>query len=83
MNKIKVSHEAPLYILNEIQKFNDYDYCLPHLMDENKTYKKFFQDSKKRGRYIIMDNSLHELGKAYNESRLLHWVDKLVWFYSI
>tara|TARA_R110000803_G_scaffold38219_6_gene82524 strand:+ start:18 stop:812 length:795 start_codon:yes stop_codon:yes gene_type:complete len=77
MNKIKVSHEAPLYILNEIQKFNDYDYCLPHLMDENKTYKKFFQDSKKQGRYIIMDNSLHELGKAYTESRLLHWVDRI------
>ena len=32
---------------------------------------------KKQGRYIIMDNSLHELGKAYNHERLLHWITEL------
>ena len=26
---------------------------------------------KNQGRYIIMDNSLHELGEAYNNDRLL------------
>ena len=77
MNKIKVSHESPLYLLEELQEFNDYDYCLPHLMDESKTYKKFFQNCKKQGRYIIMDNSLHELGKAYNEDRLFYWINQL------
>jgi hypothetical protein len=34
-------------------------------------------ESKELGRYIVMDNSLHELGKAYNTDRLLHWVYEL------
>jgi hypothetical protein len=29
------------------------------------------------GRYIVMDNSLHELGEAYNTERLLHWVNEI------
>jgi hypothetical protein len=34
-------------------------------------------ESKELGRYIVMDNSLHELGKAYDTDRLLHWVYEL------
>jgi hypothetical protein len=29
------------------------------------------------GRYIVMDNSLHELGEAYNTERLLYWIDEI------
>jgi hypothetical protein len=29
------------------------------------------------GRYIVMDNSLHELGEAYNTKRLIHWIDEI------
>jgi hypothetical protein len=74
---IKVSHEVPLCLLEDSRKFNDYDYCLPHLLDEEPGYLEFFKQSKKEGRYIIMDNSLHELGKAYDASRLLHWIHEL------
>jgi len=74
---IKVSHEVPLCLLNKSKDFNDYDYCLPHLLDENKEYKNYFLKAKKEGRYIIMDNSLHELGKAYDTSRLLYWISVL------
>lgn len=74
---MKVSHEVPLCLLDESRAFNDYDYCLPHLLDEYPEYLQYFIDSKKYGRYIIMDNSLHELGEAYNTERLLHWVNFL------
>ena len=74
---MKVSHEVPRCLLLASQEFNDYDYCLPHLLDEDKEYKQYFLDAKKSGRYIIMDNSLHELGKAYNHDRLLHWINEL------
>ena len=57
---MKVSHEVPKCLLNNSREFNDYDYCLPHLLDEDKHYRDFFYESKKQGRYIIMDNSLHE-----------------------
>ena len=75
--KVKVSHEVPLQLLTESKQFNDYDYCLPHLLDQYKAYKDYFYQAKKEGRYIIMDNSLHELGEAYDTSRLLHWISEL------
>jgi len=76
-NMFKVSHELPINMLDKSFEINDYEYCLPHLLDQNKTYRKHFEDAKESGSYIIMDNSLHELGKAYAEDRLLHWINKL------
>ena len=75
--KVKISHEVPLQLLEESKQFNDYDYCLPHLLDQYPEYEAYFRRSKKEGRYIIMDNSLHELGEAYDTSRLLHWISEL------
>jgi len=77
MKKIKISHEVPFCLLTKSREFNDYDYCLPHLMDENEEYRVFFLNSKNIARYIIMDNSLHELGEAYDSDRLMYWVNKL------
>ena len=77
MKKIKISHEVPFCLLTKSREFNDYDYCLPHLMDENEEYRNFFYESKKMGRYIVMDNSLHELGEAYNSDRLMYWINEI------
>ncbi len=33
MKKVKISHEVPFCLLEKSREFNDYDYCLPHLMD--------------------------------------------------
>jgi hypothetical protein len=74
---IKISHETPLCLLEDSKHFNDYDYCLPHLLDEEKGYEEYFRQVKKEGRYIIMDNSLHELGEAYNNDRLMYWINEL------
>ena len=74
---IKVSHEVPICLLEHSLKFNDYQYCLPHLLDQNEQYREFFYRCKEEGHYIVMDNSLHELGHAYDESRLLHWINEL------
>ena len=72
-----ISHEVPFCLLEKSREFNDYDYCLPHLMDESEEYRNFFYESKKMGRYIVMDNSLHELGEAYNTERLMHWIKEI------
>lgn len=74
---IKVSHEVPLCLLEDSLKFNNYQYCLPHLLDEEPAYEEHFRQYKKDGGYIIMDNSLHELGTAYDTERLWHWVNEL------
>ncbi len=35
--RIKISHEVPLAVLSVSKTFNDYDYCLPHLLDKEYT----------------------------------------------
>ena len=74
---VKVSHELPINLLHKSFDWNDYEYCLPHLLDWSEEYKNHFLKAKQSGSYIIMDNSLHELGKAYAEDRLLHWIKAL------
>ena len=74
---MKVSHEVPRCLLTSSPEFNDYDYALPHLFDQDEEYLQYFKDAKKAGRYIIMDNSLHELGEAYDFDRLKYWVNEL------
>ena len=73
----KTSHELPVNMLSRSYDINDYEYCLPHLLDENEMYKNHFYKAKKDGRYIIMDNSLHELGVAYDSDRLMYWINEL------
>jgi len=77
MSKIKISHETPLCLLKESLNFNNYQYCLPHLMDESEEYKQHFLDCRDKGIEIYMDNSLHELGTPYSEDRLFYWLQKL------
>ena len=74
---VKISHEVPLCLLDDSKRYNDYDYCLPHLLDKEPEYEKYFRNAKKEGRYIIMDNSLHELGEAYDSERLHYWINIL------
>jgi hypothetical protein len=74
---VKVSHETPLCLLEDSRHFNDYCYCLPHLLDQEQGYQDYFLTSVAQHRYIIMDNSLHELGHAYDSARLMHWINEL------
>ena len=63
---MKVSHEVPRCLLTTSPEFNQYNYCLPHLLDIDKEYEAFFRSEKERGTYCIMDNSLHELKDVNN-----------------
>ena len=74
---MKISHEVPRCLLTASTEFNDYDYCLPHLLDQDEEYKQYFIDARDKGRYVIMDNSLHELGESYDFKRLKYWVNEL------
>jgi hypothetical protein len=40
---MKLSHEVPICLLEDSLKFNDYQYCLPHLLDQDEDYKDFFR----------------------------------------
>lgn len=77
MQDIKVFHEVPFELLYINRDYTDGEYCLPHLLDENEQYRDYFYNTKEQGRYVIMDNSLHELGTAYSTDRLMYWINEL------
>ena len=59
-----VSHEVPISLLKYSQNFNDYDYCLLHLTYDHQEYKNYYIDAIKKGRKVLLDNSLFELGDS-------------------
>jgi len=73
---MKVSHELPLGLMHHAYKWNDYDYCLPHLIDQYEQYKLFFTKAKKDKRFIIMDNGLFE-GVEHTTEDLLSKIELL------
>jgi len=74
---IKIAHEAPKSIFDEVQRFTDYDYALVHLFEEDKEYFNQFKKAALKGREIILDNSIFELEEAFNPDKFLHWVNEL------
>jgi hypothetical protein len=74
---MRVAHEAPLTIMSAVKDTTDYDYALVHLFEENESYYKFFENSLAEGREVILDNSIFELGKAFNAGKFAGWVKKL------
>ena len=37
---IKIAHEAPIDLFDEVQRLTDYDYALVHLLEENGRYRE-------------------------------------------
>lgn len=74
---IKIAHEAPLSIMNKVQRMTDYDYALVHLFEDpevGERYLKFFSDALRKGREVILDNSVFELGSAFDPNRFRSWI---------
>ena len=71
---MKISHELPLSLMHNAYKWNDYDYCLPHLIDHYDQYRTFFQKSRLDTRFIIMDNGLFE-GVTHTTEDLLEKIN--------
>lgn len=74
---IKIAHEAPLDIFNRVQEVTDYDYALVHLFEENEEYWNKFKRAKEIGREIILDNSIFELGTAFEPNKFAFWIARL------
>lgn len=73
----KIAHESPLAIMDEIRNATDYCYCLVHLFEKYPEYYKYFETSLKLGREVVLDNSIFELGTAFDADRFAYWIEKL------
>ena len=74
---IKIAHESPKSIFETIQKNTDYDYALVHLFEEDEEYLNQFKEAVRKGREVILDNSIFELEEAFDADKFAGWVDKL------
>ena len=74
---MKISHESPLCLLDRSRDYNDYDYALVHLFETEPTYLQFFKDSLAQGRTVLLDNSIFELGTAFDSDKFAHWIKQL------
>lgn len=75
--KIKVSHESPLCLLKDSINYNDYDYALVHLFEQNHHYFNFFRSSVLANREVLLDNSIFELGTAFESKEYHRWIHLL------
>ena len=74
---IKRYHEAPISMFERVQKVTDGDYALVHLFEEIPEYLDMFKKAVKDGRDVILDNSIFELGTAFDGDKFAGWVEEL------
>ncbi len=77
MRKIEISHEVPIKLLEDSLEFNDYQYCLVHLLEKYPKYLKHFEKCRGLGIKILLDNSLFELGEAFSGEQFAKWIRHL------
>ena len=76
--KLLVSHESPTQLFEESLNYNDYQYCLVHLMEENDEYRDWFLTVNKRfGADVLLDNSIFELGESFDPKKYAHWLREI------
>lgn len=74
---IKIAHESPISIFPQVQSWTDYDYALVHLFEESPEYLELFKKALAGGREVILDNSIFELGSAFDMKKFAEWTTEI------
>jgi hypothetical protein len=74
---MKIAHESPISLFEKVQQVTDYDYFLVHLFEQNPSYVKCYEKSKILNRETILDNSIFELGVAFDMDKFAESIVKL------
>ena len=69
-----ISHETPLQLMDKSRSYNDYDYALVHLFETHPQYYQFFKTSLAAGREVLLDNSIFELGTAFDSEKFYNYI---------
>lgn len=76
--RIKISHECPIAMLEQSRKWNDYSYCLVHLLEKYPIYKQFFVEERQvHNRGVILDNSIFELGVSFDSDKFIEAINEI------
>ena len=75
---IKVSHESPISILKHADQYNDYGYALVHLFETHPEYYNHYRQMRQTtDTPVLLDNSIFELGKAFDRNKYVKWIEAL------
>lgn len=74
---MKTFHEAPKSIFKHVQSRTDGDYFLVHLFETDTEYLNLAREAIAKGREVILDNSIFELGTAFDMEKFALWVNYL------
>jgi len=74
---MRISHEVPKQLFEESLQFNDYDYALVHLFETEPEYLQFYKNCVNNNRHVILDNSIFELGVAFEPDAYAEWIKEL------
>lgn len=78
MQSIKISHESPIALFEQAKNYNDYDYCLVHLMEKCDAYRDYYLYARNLyNREVLLDCSIFELKKAFNSKKYAQWVESI------
>lgn len=79
-----ISHEVPIAYLKDSYSYNDYDYCLVHLCDKYPEYLKYYKEEARRlRREVLLDNSIFELGTAYDPVKFAERIEEIIPSYYV
>lgn len=69
---IKYAVGAPISMMDELCPLGQIELCFTHqLLDKFSKYKQYYFDAKKKGKFIILDNGIMELGYSMTTEDLL------------
>jgi hypothetical protein len=67
---MQLALEIPKPFLPRLSALTDLDFALAHLILEDADYAAFYLNQSESGRFVIMDNSFHELGHPLSPEEL-------------
>jgi hypothetical protein len=74
---VRLTAEFPTAHLAELSALTDGDFALAHLVLEDKAYAQFYKDQGRKGRMVILDNSMHELPESLSIGEILEAADRI------
>lgn len=74
---MRLMAEIPTKHLAEFSPLMSGDFALAHLVLEDKTYEEFYREQSKKGRMVILDNSMHELPASLSCGEILEAADRI------
>lgn len=74
---MRISHETPISLFERSLDWNDYQYCLVHLLSQEPEYLKHFERCRDEKIPFLLDNSIFELGEAFEADEFAKWVRRL------